>query len=58
MCFSSGMSLLLPEIAMRGTESQDRVVTVPRNRSALLRRYGVIAGGAAALLLLVAVFAG
>ena len=48
------MSLLLPEIAMRGTESQDRVVTVPRNRSALLRRYGVIAGGAAALLLLVA----
>src|SRR6187431_3792262 len=53
MCFSSGMSLLLPEIAMRGTESQDRVVTVPRNRSALLRRYGVIAGIAAALLLLI-----
>ena len=47
------MSLLLPEIAMRGTESQDRVVTIPRNRRALLRRYGVIACGAAALLLLV-----
>jgi hypothetical protein len=47
------MSLLLPEIAMRGTESQDRVVAIPRNRRALLRRYGVIACGAAALLLLV-----
>jgi len=53
MCFSSGMSLLLPEIAMRGTESQDRVVAAPRNRGAYLRRYGVVAGIAAALLLLV-----
>ena len=47
------MSLLLPEIAMRGTESQDRVVAAPRNRGAYLRRYGVAAGIAAALLLLV-----
>jgi len=47
------MSLLLPEIAMRGTESQDRVVAAPRNRGAYLRRYGVVAGIAAALLLLV-----
>ena len=28
------MSLLLPEIAMRGTESQDRVVTTPTESSA------------------------
>ena len=47
------MSLLLPEIAMRGTESQDRIVAAPRNRGAYLRRYGVAAGIAAALLLLV-----
>jgi HlyD family secretion protein len=47
------MSLLLPEVAMRGTESQDRVVTAPRNQRSFLRRYGVIAGIAAALLLLV-----
>ena len=47
------MSLLLPEIAMRGTESQDRVVTTPRSQRAFLRRYGVIAGIAAAVLLLV-----
>ena len=47
------MSLLLPEIAMRGTESQDRVVTTPRSQRTFLRRYGVIAGIAAALLFLV-----
>jgi HlyD family secretion protein len=48
------MTLLLPEIAMRGTESQDRVVGMSGNRRALLRRYGVIAAMAAALLLLLA----
>jgi hypothetical protein len=47
------MSLLLPEMAMRGTESQDRVVAIPTNRRTLLRRYGAMVGAAAALLLLV-----
>jgi len=47
------MSLLLPEIAMRGTESQDRVVTTATNRRAIPRRYWVIAGAGAALLLFV-----
>jgi len=54
MCaLSHGMSLLLPEIAMRGTESQDRAVTNLKSRRTFLRRYGVIAGISAALLLLV-----
>ncbi|HEV7608018.1 MAG TPA: HlyD family efflux transporter periplasmic adaptor subunit [Steroidobacteraceae bacterium] len=48
------MSLLLPEIAMRGTESQDRVVATRNPRRAFLRRYGVVAGLGLALLLLVA----
>jgi HlyD family secretion protein len=47
------MSLLLPEIAMRGTESQDRAVATSKSHRVFLRRYGVIAGIAAALLLLV-----
>src|SRR5262245_2950303 len=47
------MSLRLSEIGMRGTESQDRVVSVPRNRQTLLRRYGIIAGAAAVLLFLI-----
>ena len=38
---------------MRGTESQDRVVTTPKSKRAFLRRYGVVAGIAAALLLFV-----
>jgi HlyD family secretion protein len=41
-------------MAMRGTESQDRVVTTPRTQRTFVRRYGVIAGIAAALLLLIA----
>src|SRR5688572_25812452 len=53
MCSSRGMSLLLPQSAMRGTESQDRVVTHPNSRRVFMRRYGVIAGIAAALLLLI-----
>ncbi|HEV7609178.1 MAG TPA: HlyD family efflux transporter periplasmic adaptor subunit [Steroidobacteraceae bacterium] len=48
------MSLLLPEIAMRGTESQDRAVTTGNPRRAFLRRHGVIAGLGLGLLLLVA----
>jgi HlyD family secretion protein len=46
------MSLLLPEIAMRGTESQDRVVATSKSHRVFLRRYGVMAGVALALLLL------
>src|SRR6187397_3524764 len=47
------MSLLLQNV-IRGTESQDRVVTAPKSQRTFVRRYGVIAGIAAALLLLVA----
>ena len=36
---------------MRGTESQDRVVAAPNTKRAFLRRYGVMIGVAAALLL-------
>lgn len=46
------MSLLSSDIIMRGTESQDRVVATPHSRPTLLRRYGVMAAIAAALLLL------
>jgi len=46
------MSLRLSEIGMRGTESQDRVVSVNKNKPTLLRRYGYIAGAAAVLLFL------
>jgi HlyD family secretion protein len=46
------MSLLLPEIAMRGTESQDRVVATAKSHRVFLRRYGVMAGVALGLLLL------
>src|SRR6187551_866333 len=54
MCaLSHGMSLLLQNV-IRGTESQDRVVTAPKSsHRTLLRRYGILAGVAAALLLLV-----
>jgi len=38
---------------MRGTESQDRTVTASRSKRTFLRRYGVMAGIAAALLFLV-----
>ncbi|HEU5134452.1 MAG TPA: HlyD family efflux transporter periplasmic adaptor subunit [Steroidobacteraceae bacterium] len=47
------MSLLLPEIAMRGTESQDRVVATPNTRRTFVRRYGVMIGAGLALLLFV-----
>jgi HlyD family secretion protein len=53
MCSINGMSLLLPEIAMRGTESQDRAVATATNRRPIPRRYWIIAGVAAVLLLLV-----
>jgi len=38
---------------MRGTQSQDRVVAAPNNRRVFLRRYGVLIGIGAALLLFV-----
>ena len=47
------MSLLLQNV-IRGTESQDRVVTTPvKSHRTIVRRYGVIAGIAAVLLFLV-----
>jgi HlyD family secretion protein len=47
------MSLLLPQSAMRGTESQDRVVASPDNsRRVFLRRYGATIGIGVTLLLL------
>ena len=45
------MTMLLRDVSMRGTQSQDKSVTAPQSRRALLKRYGFIAG--AALLLLV-----
>src|SRR4051812_5264518 len=48
------MSLLLPQGAMRGTESQDRVVSHPSRQRTFLKRYGVLAGIVGALLLLIA----
>ena len=45
------MTMLLRDVSMRGTQSQDQSVTAPNSRRALLKRYGFIAG--AALLLLV-----
>ena len=46
------MTMLLRDISMRGTQSQDRAVAQPRDRRALLRRYGYIAGAALILALL------
>jgi HlyD family secretion protein len=47
------MSLLLPEVAMRGTESQDRILGTARSRRVFARRYGLMAGIVVALLLFV-----
>jgi HlyD family secretion protein len=46
------MTMLLRDVSMRGTQSQDRVVAEPRNHKVLLKRYGVIAGIALALIVL------
>jgi HlyD family secretion protein len=48
------MTMLLRDVSMRGTQSQDKAVDAPRSR-ALLKRYGYLAG-AALLLLLVLVW--
>ena len=45
--------MLLRDVSMRGTQSQDRPVAEPRNPKLLLRRYAII--GVAALLLLAAI---
>jgi len=42
--------MLLPKTAMRGTESQDRVVANPTRNRAQLRRYGILAAAGAVLL--------
>ncbi|MEO8064785.1 MAG: efflux RND transporter periplasmic adaptor subunit [Pseudomonadota bacterium] len=40
------MTMLLRDISMRGTQSQDKTVAAPQSRRALLKRYGYIAGAA------------
>jgi HlyD family secretion protein len=47
------MTMLLRDISMRGTQSQDKTVGVPQSRRALLKRYGYIAGAAFVLLVLI-----
>jgi HlyD family secretion protein len=47
------MTMLLRDVSMRGTQSQDRQVAEPRNPRLLLRRYALI--GVPALLLLLAI---
>jgi HlyD family secretion protein len=46
------MTMLLRDVSMRGTQSQDRVVDVPKPHKLLLKRYGIAAGIALALLIL------
>jgi HlyD family secretion protein len=46
------MTMLLRDVSMRGTQSQDRAVATPRDPKLLMRRYAL--PGVAALLLLVA----
>ncbi|MEJ0087081.1 MAG: HlyD family efflux transporter periplasmic adaptor subunit [Pseudomonadota bacterium] len=47
------MTMLLRDISMRGTQSQDKTVADPQSRRVLLRRYGYIAGAAFVLLVLI-----
>jgi HlyD family secretion protein len=47
------MTMLLRDISMRGTQSQDQAVAAPQTRRARLLRYGYIAGAALVLLVLV-----
>jgi HlyD family secretion protein len=46
------MTMLLRDVSMRGTQSQDRVVGEPKRPALLIKRYGVIAGIALTLLVL------
>src|SRR6185503_19118194 len=45
------MTMLLRDVSMRGTQTQDRTVAPMRSRQALIRRYSII-GGVAAIVLL------
>src|SRR3954471_9822079 len=53
-CFGSGMTLMLRDVSIRGTQSQDREVAAPKTRAALIKRYGLYAGAGVALLALLA----
>jgi HlyD family secretion protein len=46
------MTLMLRDVSMRGTQTQDRVVATPQSRGPLIRRYWPWAAGALALLVL------
>src|SRR4051794_33682407 len=46
------MTMLLRDVSIRGTQSQDRAVTTRVTRHALLKRYGWIVGALVAVLLL------
>src|SRR6185436_3504495 len=48
------MTMLLRDVSMRGTQSQDRVVAPARSRQALIKRYGIIGGIAVAALAVLA----
>ena len=48
------MTMLLRDVSIRGTQSQDRTVATPRAPHTLIKRYGLIAGtGALVLMLLI-----
>lgn len=46
------MTMMLRDVSIRGTESQDRTVAAPRNPKILIKRYGYYVGAGLALLLL------
>jgi HlyD family secretion protein len=47
------MTLMLRDVSIRGTQSQDRAVATPKSRAALIKRYAPYAGGGIALLALI-----
>jgi len=47
------MTMLLRDVSMRGTQSQDRTIVEPHPHRALYRRYGLLAGAGAVVLALV-----
>jgi HlyD family secretion protein len=53
VCSIKRMTMLLRDVTMRGTQSQDRAIAAGKDRKQLLKRWGVIAGIACAALLLV-----
>jgi HlyD family secretion protein len=52
MCFVPGMTMLLRDVSMRGTQAQDRAVTDTKPHKTLLKRYGLPVGIGLAVLLL------